>query len=117
MPGRIGEALARPHEYQFPGQDLTNVVFDGLVRMADWRVWNCMTHSILPEDVPELRELARIIHYVGSAKPWKFNDIPLGDVWMAYYQRSPFGGRPLRRIPLAMLRRLYERTGRLGELE
>lgn len=116
VPGRIRAALSQPRELQFPGQDLTNLVFDGQVITEDWRRWDCMTHSILPEDVPELREVARIVHFVGRAKPWKFTDIPLGDVWMDFYQRSPFGTRPLRRTSLAMLRKLYERTGRLGEL-
>ena len=112
--GRIAEVLSRPRKMMFPGQDLTNLVFNGSVRTADWRRWNCMTHSIMPADLAELHQEARIIHYVGSAKPWKFTDIPLGDIWMGYYGKSPFAGEPLKRTSYARMRKMYELMQKRG---
>lgn len=110
IPDRIAQIASTPRQMQFPGQDFTNLVFNGRVQTADWRVYNCMVHSVMPEDIPELREVARIIHYVGSAKPWQFVDIPFGDIWVDYYERSPFGGRPLRRTSYARMRAVWEKA-------
>ena len=108
IPGAIRELASVPRKLMFPGQDFTNLVFNGRVKTADWRAYNCMIHSVLPDEVPALKETARIIHYVGQAKPWKFEDIPFADVWMSFYEKSPFGSRPLRRTSYAKMRRMYE---------
>lgn len=109
---KISRVLSAPREMRFPGQDLTNLVFDGRVKTADWRVYNCMVHSILPDEVPELRQSAKIIHYVGRAKPWQFVDVPLGDVWKSHYDKSPYAGIALRRTSYARMRQMYERMRR-----
>lgn len=110
IPSRIAQIVSVPRTMQFPGQDLTNLVFNGRVKTADWRVYNCMVHSVEPQEVPELKSTAKIIHYVGSAKPWQFKDIPFADTWMSFYERSPYGGRQLNRTSYAFMKAVWERT-------
>ena len=106
---RIMQISATPRKMMFPGQDLTNLIFNGRVKTEDWRIWNCMIHSVEPEEIPQLKESARIIHYVGSVKPWNFTTIPFEDVWTAWYDRSPFANQPLKRTSFAKMRMMYER--------
>ena len=115
IPQRIAQIAATPRIMQFPGQDFTNLVFNGRVKTADWRHFNCMIHSVEPSEVPALAQSAEIIHYVGSAKPWQFSDIPFADVWMEYYRRSPFGSTPLRRTSYARMKAMWERAQKLRE--
>lgn len=109
IPARISRELSVPRKLMFPGQDLTNLIFNGSVKTEDWRVYNCMAHSILPEELPELRKIARIIHFAGFAKPWNFSDLPFSDLWKEYYDRSPFSGKPLKRTSYRIMKSLYEK--------
>ncbi len=115
IPGRIRQILSVPREMKFPGQDLTNLVFNGEVFTADWRLYNCMTHSILAEELPELRALTRIIHYAGTAKPWEFFDLPFSDIWMKYYERSPFAGKKLKQTSYFRMRDVCARAKKKRE--
>ncbi len=109
IPARIRDILSVPHEMMFPGQDLTNLIFNGHVLTEDWRVYNCMTHSILPEDMPELTQIARIIHFAGFAKPWNFTDLPFSDLWKGFFDRSPFRNTPLKRTSYRLMKKMYEK--------
>ena len=121
IPGKMREILSVPRAMKFPGQDLTNLLFNGEVQTCDWREYNCMTHSILPEEMETLREMARLIHFAGFAKPWTFHDLPFADVWKHYYLRSPFRDAPLRTTSYfgmkAVYRRFYEKTENNGKQE
>ena len=114
IPERIAQIASVPRQMKFPGQDFTNLVFNGRVKTADWREYNCMIHSVMPEDIPELKEVAKIIHYVGSVKPWQFTDIPFEDIWTGYYMRSPFANRPLRRTSYAKMKAVWEMSQKRG---
>ena len=107
---RIRTILSAPHKFKFPGQDLTNLIFNGSVLTCDWEQWNCMTHSIASRDLPKLTEKARIIHYTGFAKPWTFTDIPFADVWMTYFEKSPFRGTKLRRTSYFKMKEIYRKA-------
>ena len=109
IPDRINGILSKEHRFMFPGQDLTNLIFNGTVKTENWKFWNCMTHSILSEDLPELKETARIIHFAGFAKPWQFYDLPFADVWKAYYDRTPFAGKPLKQMSYFRMKQMYEK--------
>ena len=109
IPKRIADILAEPRKMMFPGQDLTNLIFNGTVRTADWRVYNCMTHSVLPEELPALASTARIIHFAGTAKPRNLTDIPFEEIWKGYYDRSPFASVPLKRTSYTRMKRFYEK--------
>lgn len=115
VPGRIAQVAAQPRKMMFPGQDFTNLIFCGRVKTADWRIWNCMIHSVEPHEIPELARTAKIIHFVGSAKPWRFFDIPFADIWRSWYDKSPFADEPLRLTSHAKMRALYERMQSKGK--
>lgn len=107
---RIRGILDEKRSFKFPGQDLTNRIFNGKVKTADWEKYNCMTHSVLPDSIARLEQEAVIIHYVGRAKPWIFHDLPFNDIWDRYYLASPFGEQKLKRMSYSIARRLYERS-------
>lgn len=80
--------LSKERNLMFPGQDLMNTVFDGHVKIVDYRIWNSMTHCIAnKEDYDYAKENAAIVHFPGRAKPWEFNDIHFSDEWMEVYRR------------------------------
>ena len=106
---RIQQILSVPRQMKFPGQDLTNLLFNGTVKTEDWRIYNCMTHSVLPEELPQLQKMAKIIHYAGTAKPWRFNDLPFADTWMKYYKRTAYGSRPLTRTSYFRMKAMYQK--------
>ena len=110
IPARITDILRTPRRMKFPGQDLTNLIFNGEVLTEDWRKYNCMTHSILPEDLPELEKTAKIVHFAGFAKPWTFTDLPFSDAWKYWYDRSPFAGRPLKRTSYFRMKAVFRRS-------
>ena len=78
----------KDRKLMFPGQDLVNAVFDGQVKIVDYRLWNSMTHCIArKEDLVYAKEHAAIVHFPGRAKPWSFNDIHFADEWDEVYKR------------------------------
>ena len=109
IPGRIGEIVKTPRKMKFPGQDLTNLIFNGEVKTCDWRKYNCMTHSVLKGEEESLKKEAAIIHYAGFAKPWMFYDIPFADVWMDYYRRCPQTGKKPVRTSYHRMRDIYRK--------
>lgn len=94
----IDKCFKEQTKLRFPGQDVTNLIFYDQVKIVDYRYYNAMIHCIAnPEELQFMRENAAIIHFPGEAKPWKFNDLPFSDLWLKYYNRSPYGQTPLRR--------------------
>lgn len=94
----------------FPGQDITNLIFYNQVKIEDYRYYNAMIHCIAnPEELHFMRENAAIIHFPGEAKPWKFHDLPFSDLWMDYYNRSPYGKTPIRRNSYFRLKAVFEK--------
>ena len=92
----------------FPGQDLVNTLFDGHVRIVDWRVWNSMIHCIAgSEDLAYAREHAAIVHYPGQAKPWKFYDIHFADEWKRLFRECYGPDAPLRTMSYFALQALF----------
>lgn len=78
----------KDRKLMFPGQDLVNAVFDGHVKIVDYRLWNSMTHCIArKEDLVYAKDNAAIVHFPGRAKPWLFNDIHFADEWDEVYKR------------------------------
>lgn len=92
---------------RYADQDLVNVIFRGRIVLADPEVYNFRTNRRLSEGDMRLgREHAAIIHYCGTPKPWMFSDIPLGDIWRAWYDKSPYRAHELRLISRTGLSRL-----------
>ena len=103
-------ATEKTGDFLFPGQDTVNLLFDGMIRLLDYRVYNCMTHCIVtPEDLAYARENALIVHFPGEAKPWRFDDIHFSDEWAEWYRRCFGEYAPLRRMSYFRLKALYER--------
>lgn len=97
----------------FPGQDLVNTLFDGHVKMMDYRLYNSMIHCIDGEDdLAYAEENAAIVHYPGQAKPWKFNDIHFSGEWEKAFRRC-FGEKaPLRRMSYFMLQAMFNKANK-----
>ena len=97
-------------DFLFPGQDLCNLVFDGEVKMADYRFYNCMIHCISDEeDLRYAKENACIVHFPGEVKPWKFSDIHFADEWIEYYRKCFKDAPEPRRMSYFRLKALFER--------
>lgn len=96
--------------FMFPGQDTVNLLFDGMVQIADYRKYNCMIHCIEgPDDLTYARENALIVHFPGEAKPWRFNDIHFAEEWMQWYHKSFGKSENLKRMSYFRLKALFER--------
>ena len=94
----------------FPGQDLVNTLFEGHVKIVDYRIWNSMIHCIRgPEDLEYARAHAAIVHFPGQAKPWKFNDIHFADEWERQYRDCYGPDAPLRRMSYFALQALFNK--------
>ena len=100
----------RTKDFLFPGQDVTNILFDGSVRLLDWRIWNCLIHCIRDtEDLEYEKENAAIVHYAGEAKPWKFSDIHFADEWMEEYRAVCGEDAQPKRMSYFRLKALFDR--------
>lgn len=109
----IANHLSEGRKLQFPGQDLTNLLFHGHVKIVDYKYYNSMIHCICDkEDLRFAHENAVIIHFPGEAKPWRFHDLPFSDVWAQYHEHCPFGGQPLRRTSYFKLKAAFNRMQR-----
>lgn len=92
----------------FPGQDLVNAIFDGHVKIVDYRLWNSMTHCIArKDDLVYAKENAAIVHFPGRAKPWKFNDIHFADEWDDVYKSLYGKDFPDERLSYFSLKALF----------
>ena len=96
--------------FMFPGQDTVNLIFDGKVKILDYRIYNCMIHCIeTAEDLQYAKDNAAIVHFAGEAKPWKFDDIHFSDEWAEWY-RVCFGETAvLKRMSYFRLKALFSR--------
>lgn len=82
------EYLSKDRKLMFPGQDLVNNVFDGHVKIVDYRHWNSMIHCVADKvDLEYSKANAAIVHFPGRAKPWEFSDIHFADEWMDAFRR------------------------------
>ena len=94
----------------FPGQDVVNLLFDGHVTLRDYRLYNCMTHCIASAgDLSYAKEHAKIVHFPGAAKPWKFHDIHFADEWMDWYKVCFGEAATLPRMSYFRLKALYDK--------
>lgn len=108
---RAREVLDSGVPLRYADQDLVNLVFAWRIGQVDSGVWNLRTNAELQdEELLRARNEARIVHWCGKAKPWMFSDAPLADVWLDWYERSPFAGRKLRLISQVGLSRLAARA-------
>ena len=107
--GRITRILGEDLPMEFPGQDLTNLVFNGSVKCKDYIRYNCMIHSIADKDTYDrAKEEAVIVHFVGRAKPWVFYDLYFADEFDVYYGRTRYGEKALNRKSYFFMKKLYE---------
>ena len=91
----------------FPGQDLVNSIFNGHVRLADYRIWNSMVHCIGNQaDLDFAARNAAVVHFPGKAKPWRFHDLHFAGEWMDAYRRCFGEGASLNRISYFRLKAL-----------
>ncbi len=109
--------LTKPEKtanYLFPGQDVVNLVFDGRIKLEDYRLYNCMIHCIGDsEDLLYAKEHALIVHFPGEAKPWRFDDIHFADEWLDWYIKCFGSMEGLRRLSYFRLKAMYERQRKL----
>ena len=108
---RIQEGMDRIQgsDSLFPGQDLTNLLMDGSVRMEDYRRFNSMVHCISGAgDLQYALENAAVVHFSGEAKPWKFNDIHFADEWMQWYRKCFGENAHLKRMSYFRLKELFK---------
>ncbi len=97
-------------KFLFPGQDVVNLLFDGKIRVEDFRKYNCMIHCITgPDELEYAKENAAIVHFSGEAKPWKFNDIHFADEWLHFYKKCFGETAEVQRMSYFRLKRLFER--------
>ncbi len=113
---RIDQCFQEQPRLTFPGQDITNLIFHNQVKIEDYRYYNAMIHCIANlEERHFMEENAAIIHFPGEAKPWKFHDLPFSDLWMDYYNRSPYGKTPIRRNSYFRLKAAFEKMQDRGK--
>lgn len=113
---RISRILGEDLPMEFPGQDLTNLVFNGSVKCEDFIRYNCMIHSIADRATYDrAKEEAVIVHFVGRAKPWMFYDLYFADEFDVYYGRTPYGEKALNRRSYFFMKKLFEMKERKRE--
>ena len=86
-------------------QDVLNVLFENRVKYVDASVYNNETlgFSILNrKKMTELKDTARIIHYIGSMKPWNYKGANWADRYWWEYEK----GRGGRKVPYLKYRLL-----------
>jgi len=106
---KIVSILDRKLKMSFPGQDLTNLIFNGFVKCEDYIKYNCMIHSIADnETLARAKEEAVIVHYAGRAKPWIFSDIYFADEFDAFYEKTSYHETKLKRMPYFLMKKYYE---------
>lgn len=106
----VDDCLTDQSKLKFADQDVLNLIFYNQVKIEDYRYYNAMIHCIAnPEEQDFMSENAVIIHFPGEAKPWKFNDLPFSDLWLYYYNRSPYGKTPIRRNSYFRLKAAFEK--------
>ena len=77
---------------RFTDQDILNILLQNKVEFLPF-TWNSMwgqrAENINNFDIPLLGD-KKIIHYIGSTKPWDLWSIPLSEVFWKYARVSPF---------------------------
>ncbi|OKZ67130.1 MAG: hypothetical protein BHV88_15310 [Clostridiales bacterium 41_12_two_minus] len=88
-------SLLNAHKYTYYDQDVLNMLFDGRVLTLDctWNYMTCIEEHLQSGNANNerlycdlKREHPKIIHYVGSTKPWKCEKI-LGKYYWDYYKK------------------------------
>ena len=109
--GEISAIISQGYPLNYADQDLVNLIFKEEIAYFPPE-YNFRVRKICSdEDFQWARENASVLHYCGRMKPWMFTDMPLGDIWMSYYEKSPYSSRKLHRISSASLSRLVTRYG------
>ena len=100
--------------YSFADQDILNLLLEGMVKILDYRKFNCMIHCLeSKEDLAYAKDNALIVHFPGEAKPWSFNDIHFSDEWLTWYKKCFGETADIKRVSYFRLKALYERQKKL----
>ena len=107
-------------------QCILNKCFNNDVELLDlsWNYENeCSTHkrtgwvSLMDSDILErymkARQNPKIIHYVGSEKPWFFKEEDFADIWWEYAKKTPFYNEIVKRYEEHKNKRKKERNKEL----
>ena len=98
--------------FKFVDQDLANIVFEGHVKIVDYRIWNSMSHCIAnKEDLDYAKDNAAVIHFPGRAKPWHFNDIHFADEWASAHRRLFGSETGLNRVSYFKIKSIFSEKG------
>ena len=88
--GKSIDMLTKYQKLKFPDQDILNVIFKGRVfyLSPDWNFrWDELKYL---NDYNLKSDLPKIIHYVGSEKPWMLAQKPLNEFFWKYARNTPF---------------------------
>lgn len=108
---KIREISSKKLKMEFPGQDLTNLVFNGSVKCVDFIKYNCMIHSLDCENLlNKAKAEALIVHFVGRAKPWMFNDLYFADEFRKYYSKTPYGDIVLKTTSYFQIKKMFDKV-------
>ena len=110
MRAQVAGLADRLDALKYADQDMLSIIFEGRIGLVDWRLYNFRTNTVFsPDDERLAREQGAVVHYCGTQKPWMFYDVPLGDVWREYYDKSPFAAKQLRLISRVAFSRMVQR--------
>lgn len=60
---------------EYPDQDILNFLYQGKVKYANDRIYNCQTPCVPKETIKRERKNIAVLHYCGPVKPWEINGI------------------------------------------
>lgn len=113
-----------PKEYTVQDQDIINIVcYDKILFLSP--KYNAMptffehSESVLHKayslnDIREAKKEPCIIHFANKYKPWKYSDMPKGDIWYATYQN--IFSDSLSRTVLSRTERLHRWTNKVKNI-
>ncbi len=73
------------NEYQSLEQDALNHLLNGSIKKISWK-WNVEASERYSQTFKDYK----IIHWLGSKKPWKYPDRPFARLWWKYARKTPF---------------------------
>jgi len=112
---KLIDEKAKSQDISLMDQDVFNIVLKGHVKYIPLKynvcysllAWNTQRYTmktlndIFATNYLDLNDILKdtiILHFASPYKPWKYYDIPLGDLWLQYYYLSPFKIISLNRI-------------------